>query len=154
MNKFFRILRKTETIITVISMIAFTIVGFLQVFFRVFLKSPLAWSEEACRYLFIWSMMLGAILVAAENGHFRVDFLVSKLPDPLQRITTGLSCLLMAVFSLLIIYYGYKLMMSNTTRVSPALGIRMMYIYLIFPINGILVLLHLAEGIVKGGKEK
>ena len=66
-------------------MIAFTIVGFLQVFFRVFLKNPLAWSEEACRYLFIWSMMLGAILVAAENGHFRVDFLVSKLPKALQR---------------------------------------------------------------------
>ena len=154
MNKFFSILRKTETMITVISMIAFTIVGFLQVFFRVFLKNPLAWSEEACRYLFIWSMMLGAILVAAENGHFRVDFLVSKLPKALQKITTGLSYLMIAVFSLIIIYYGYKLMISNTTRVSPALGIRMMYIYLIFPINGILVLLHLAEGIVKGGKEK
>ena len=92
--------------------------------------------------------------MAAENGHFRVDFLVSKLPKALQKITTGLSYLMIAVFSLIIIYYGYKLMISNTTRVSPALGIRMMYIYLIFPINGILVLLHLAEGIVKGGKEK
>lgn len=92
--------------------------------------------------------------MAAENGHFRVDFLVSKLPKALQKITTGLSYLMIAVFSLIIIYYGYKLMISNTTRVSPALGIRMTYIYLIFPINGILVLLHLAEGMVKGRKEK
>lgn len=135
-------------------MAAFTCVGLLQVIFRVFLKHPLGWSEEACRYLFVWSMMLGAILVSSENSHFRVDFLVNKFPKTFQKFLSVLSYVLIAVFSLLLIYYGYTLIASNTARVSPALGIKMAYVYLIFPINGILVLLHLLETVFHAGNQK
>lgn len=156
MKTFFRYLKTAETAATISAMVAFTVVGFLQVFFRVFLKHPLSWSEEACRYLFLWSMMLGAILVSSENGHFRVDFLVIKFPKAIQKALQYFGYVLVAVFSAIIVYYGYRLMVSNTTRISPALGIKMMYVYLIFPINGILVLLHLIEAVVNdfsGAKE-
>lgn len=147
MKGFFRGIRKIETVFTVFFMLMFTVTGFLQVVFRVFLKSPLGWSEEACRYSFIWSMILGAVLVSAENGHFRVDFLVNMLPTPIRKILTVFSYLLIGGFSVILIRYGYLLMMSNTTRISPALGIKMTYIYTIFIINGCLVLLHLAESV-------
>lgn len=50
---------------------------------------------------------------------------------------------------MILIRYGYLLMMSNTTRISPALGIKMTYIYTIFIINGCLVLLHLVESVYR-----
>ena len=135
-------------------MVLFTLVGFLQVFFRLVLRNPLSWSEEACRYLFIWSTLMGAVLVSAEDGHFKVDMLVSMMPKGLQTVLRYISYGLIAVFSLVLIKYGYVLMMSNTTRISPAMGIKVMYIYSIFVINGGLVLLHLVEAIWNGFKER
>ncbi|MFV0497418.1 MAG: TRAP transporter small permease [Candidatus Fimivivens sp.] len=148
MKKFFSGLRKTETVLAVTFMVAFTAVGFLQVFFRVFIKNPLAWSEELCRYLFVWSMFLGAVLVAANDEHFKVDFVVSLFPKSLQTMFRYVSYVFVAVFSVLLIKYGLNLMLANPTRITPALGIKAMYIYTIFPINGVLVLLHLVEQIL------
>lgn len=158
MKTFFKYLRKGETAATVICMILFTIMGFLQVFFRLVLKSPLSWSEEACRYLFIWSTMFGAILVSADDEHFKVDMLVQVLPKAIQNVAKALSFFLIGAFSYVLIFYGYKLMMASTVRVSPAMGIRMTYVYSIFIINGVLVLLHLFETICReirqsGGKK-
>lgn len=150
MKTFFRYLHKGETFVTVLFMVLFTVMGFLQVFFRLVLRSPLSWSEEACRYLFIWSTMLGAVLVSSENGHFKVDMLVMMMPKRLQAVFQFLSYLLVAVLSYILIRYGYRLMMSNTTRISPAMGIKMTYVYSIFVINGVLVLVHLLESLYNG----
>ncbi|MGI5965576.1 TRAP transporter small permease [Anaerotruncus rubiinfantis] len=154
MKTFFSGLRKVETALAVISMVAFTAVAFLQVTFRVFLHNPLGWSEELCKFLFIWCTFIGAILVSADNGHFCVDFFVTKCSPVVQKILKYLSFALVALFSVILIYFGVKLMMSNTNRISPALGIQMSYIYTIFPINGVLVILHLIESIWKDAKAR
>ena len=158
MKIFFCYLHKGETIATVLFMVMFTVMGLLQVIFRLVLHHTLSWSEEACRYLFIWSTMLGAVLVSSENGHFKVDLLVSLLPQQLHVVFHFIAYVLIALFSYILIRYGYQLMMSNTTRISPALGIKMTYIYSVFVINGVLVLIHLLESLyndfamAKGGK--
>lgn len=152
MKTFFSGLRKVETAMAVISMSAFTVVAFLQVTFRVFLHNPLGWSEELCKFLFIWCTFIGAILVSADNAHFCVDFFVTKCSPFVQKILKYLSFVLVALFSVILIYFGIKLMLSNINRISPAMGIPMYYIYTIFPINGILVILHLIESIWKDAK--
>ena len=156
MNKFFAGLRKLESALLVCLMAAFTIVGFMQVSFRVFLRSPLAWSEEACILLFIWCMFLGAVMMADKNEHFRVDFVVNLFPQKLRTLTRYFSWTMIAVFSVIMIVYGHRLMMASTVRVTPALRIPKMYAYTILPLNGILVMLHLLEHIVnefRGKKE-
>ena len=156
MDKFFASLRKLETALLVSLMGAFTIVGFMQVLFRVLFRSPLAWSEEACIILFIWCMLLGAVMMADRNEHFRVDFIVNSLPPKLQTVMKYFSWAMVALFSLIMVVYGYRLMMANTVRVTPALRIPQMYVYIIVPLNGILVILHLFEHIVndfRGKKE-
>jgi len=156
MDKFFSGLRKLESAILICLMAAFTVVGFMQVFFRVFLRSPLAWSEEACVLLFIWCMFWGAVMMADKNQHFRVDFFVNSFPQKLQTVMKYFSWIMVALFSLLMIVYGHRLMMANTVRVTPALRIPQMYVYTILPLNGILVILHLFEHIsndFRGKKE-
>ena len=156
MGKFFAGLRKLETVLLVFFMAAFTVVGFMQVFFRVFLRSPLAWSEEACIILFIWCIFLGAVMVADKNEHFKVDFLVNSFPPKLQTVMKYFSWMMVALFSLIMVIYGYRLMMASTVRVTPALRIPQMYVYTIVPLNGILVILHLFEHVVndiRGKKE-
>lgn len=154
MIRFFKALRKFENASTVITMVAFTIVGFLQVFFRVFLKNPISWSEELCRYLFVWSTMLGAVVVSANHEHFKVDFLINLLPKYLQSVIKYFSFILVTVFSCVLIVFGIKLMIANQIRVSPALGIKMSYVYTILPLNGILVILHVFESIYMQARQK
>ena len=51
----------------------------MNVILRYVFNSGLSWSEEACRFLFIWVTFLGAILAndAALHGeHMRMDFVV------------------------------------------------------------------------------
>ncbi len=154
MEVFFKILRKTEVFLAITTMVAFTVFGFLQVFFRVVVQNPLGWSEEACKYLFIWSTLLGAVLVASDNGHFSVDMLTSLMPKKVSAIFKyGLSYGVMLVFSILLIRFGLKWMFASTTRVTPALGIKIMYVYSIIPISGVLVVLHVFENIYKKIKE-
>jgi len=155
-DNFFKILRKTEVFLTVSAMVAFTVIGFLQVFFRVVVQNPISWSEEACKYLFVWSTMLGAVLVSANNEHFSVDMLTTLMPKKIQLLFKYLlSYTLIFIFSLILIVFGFQLVFINTVRVTPALGIKIMYVYLIIPISGFLVILHLVEGIyktIKAGK--
>jgi len=156
MDKFFTGLRKLESALLICLMGAFTIVGFMQVVFRVFLRSPLAWSQEACVILFIWCMFLGAVMVADKHQHFRVDFFVNSFPRKLQIVMKYFGWTMIAVFSLILIVHGYRFMMVSTVRVTPALNIPQMYVYTILPLNGILVILHLFEHIVndfRGKKE-
>jgi len=147
MNTFFNGLRKVETFFTCLFMAAFAIVASAQVVFRVFLNNPLAWSEEASIFLFIWSVFLGAALVYAHNAHFRVDFFVMLFPPKAQVALKYFSWALAVAFSIILIRFGYQLMLVNLTRVSPALGISQAYIYIVIPLNGILVILHVIEQI-------
>ena len=57
-----------------------TLVIFAQVIFRYILKSPLAWSEELARYLFVWVSFIGSVVAARRNQHIGVEMLVNKLP--------------------------------------------------------------------------
>ncbi|WP_067725896.1 TRAP transporter small permease [Oceanobacillus damuensis] len=55
--------------------ILFFIVVILQIFFRFVLNMPLTWSEEASRYLNLWSVLLGAALAVKYKDHLRVDLI-------------------------------------------------------------------------------
>ena len=61
---------------------------FVQVIFRYFLESPLAWSEEVVRYLFIATTYLGGAIATMEREHIEINFIqvfVDKQQDPDKR---------------------------------------------------------------------
>lgn len=47
---------------------------FIQVIYRYVLESPLPWSEELCRYLFIVSSFLGGAVATSERSHIEINF--------------------------------------------------------------------------------
>lgn len=75
----------------------------LQVFFRYVLSMPLTWSEEAARYLNVWTVLLGAALAVKRREHLRVDLVdmwVKKWPFRAQvtfYFTTTFLCLLVVI---------------------------------------------------------
>lgn len=145
MKPFFNSLKKVEYWLLIALMVAFTIIAFLQVVFRLVVRSPLAWSEEATRYLFIWSMFLGSAVVMANSGHFNIDFVVKLFPPKIEKVFNYFAYLCIAVFSYILVKYGFVLVNQTKTQMTPALKLNMSWVYLIIPASGILMLLHLVE---------
>jgi TRAP-type C4-dicarboxylate transport system permease small subunit len=77
------------------------------------------WTEELARFLFIWMVMLGAMIGVREGTHFEVDV----WPDLKPRATALLrivSHLFVLVFALVFIWWGT----DSRARLGSALGNR------------------------------
>lgn len=56
-----------------------------QILFRYFIQTPLPWTEEAARTLFVLSMLMAIAFAYREREHIIVDFLFNKLPAQIRR---------------------------------------------------------------------
>lgn len=81
LNKINKGLYQGEKVFAIASFIGMMAIMFLQVFFRYIVKSSLAWSEEAMRYLFVLSSFFGAACCTYENKHVVIDFLGTILEN-------------------------------------------------------------------------
>ena len=57
-----------------------------QIILRSFFSASLSWSDETCRYLFIWAAGLGISYATKNEAHLRMDILPNlfkKLEKPL-----------------------------------------------------------------------
>src|SRR5690554_1453598 len=56
----------------------------MQVILR-FFGSPLVWSEELSRYLYIWMVLVGAALSISDRSHMKVELIIERLPELLKK---------------------------------------------------------------------
>ena len=64
---------------------AITVLVSVQVFARYVLNNTPPWTEELCRYLFVWASFLGACVAMRRAAHLGVDSLVVRLPPQTSR---------------------------------------------------------------------
>lgn len=98
------------------------------------------WAEEVTRYLCIWMVFLASGLGVRYGVHLHVDLLTAKLPAPVQRTLTILSCLLMMVFEVVLLYWGGVVALSNMDQQSSSLTMPMGVAYAAIPVGGALML--------------
>ena len=68
---------------------AITVLVTVQVFARYVLNDTPPWSEELCRYLFIWASFLGACVAMGRAAHLGVDSLVARLPARVREVVAA-----------------------------------------------------------------
>jgi TRAP-type C4-dicarboxylate transport system permease small subunit len=131
---------------------ALTVVVSLQVFTRFVLHEPLLWSEEVARYIFFWTVLLGAALSVYDNRHFVIDVLpVSDGDDPISRpvkIWRMVPDLTVFGFCALLLFYGIGYTETGTFRIGTNSGLSMAYIYAAIPAFAILSMIYTAERII------
>lgn len=113
-----------------------------QVIFRVFFTA-LSWSEELSRYLLVWSSFIGTSVAFKKGAHIAVTFAVDMLPGKIKKLVQSLSCILMALFFGITIWYSIYLFNVQVFQVSPAMGVKMRYVYMIIPIAFSVMSIHL-----------
>lgn len=73
MNRALELVTRINGALAVVTFGALTAVVALQVFTRFVLHTPVIWSEEAARFLFFWTVLLGSALSVRYRRHFVID---------------------------------------------------------------------------------
>jgi TRAP-type C4-dicarboxylate transport system permease small subunit len=100
------------------------------------------WAEEVTRYTSIWMVFLASGLGVRYGVHLSVDLLTARLPAPVQRVLSFVSCVLMVIFEVVLIYFGTEVMVSNMDQQSSSLLMPMGVIYAAIPVGGVLMLIE------------
>ena len=113
-------------------MIAIT---FSQVIFRYLLDSALPWAGELAIFFFIWIIFLGASIALIKGVHIGVDIFTNFINKKFKKINLVLINFIIIIFCSLIIYGSIPLIIDNFSQRSPALEIRLSYVYACIPIS-------------------
>jgi len=113
-----------------------------QVWYRFILNDPLSWSEEASRYLFVWISFMGAAAGVRYQVHLGIDLMEKLLPAGSYRIAVIIVNLIIQVFLLMIIYWGFKILGIIQFQESPSMHISMRYPYMAIPVGSIFMLIN------------
>lgn len=117
----------------------------LQVVMRYVFNSPLAWSEELARYLFIWLTFLGAALAYRLRAHIAVDILAEYLDRRVgvvpARVLRGAIRGVVLLFLIALLVGGVTLVQETTGQITPGLRISMAWVYLAIPVGCLIMIL-------------
>ncbi len=113
-----------------------------QVWCRFILNDPLSWSEEASRYLFVWISFMGAAAGVRYQVHLGIDLMEKILPAGSYRIAVIIVNLIIQVFLLMIIYWGFKILGVIQFQESPSMHISMRYPYMAVPVGSIFMFIN------------
>ena len=126
-----------------------TVLVSVQVFARYVLNNTPPWSEELCRYLFVWASFLGACVATGRAAHLGVDSLVVRLPAGVREVLRHAVTALTAVFMGLLVWQGAALVPAMATQRSPSMGISLRYVFMAIPIAGAIMLALQLKALVR-----
>jgi TRAP-type transport system small permease protein len=105
------------------------------------------WTEELARFLFIWMVMLGAMIGVREGTHFEVDVWPQLPPraDALLRIVSQVFVLL---FALVFVWWGIEFTRFGWDQLSEIAELPMWMIFIAWPVTGATWVLFVSESFV------
>src|SRR6516165_7977180 len=94
------------------------------------------WTEELSRFLFIWMVMLGAMVGIKEGTHFEVDIWpeLGRRANAMLRIVSNLFVL---IFALVFVYWGIKFVEFGWYQESELAELPMPFIFVAWPLAGV-----------------
>lgn len=145
------IMHRIDTTVRVVvsTMIAvFTVVILVSIFFRYVLNNSLVWSEQVCRYLYVWMVMLGMPVVYRVKGNVAFDLLYNRFSKRTKRLFHVITDLLIACFAGFLALQGLKYTLLKGATIITGINIPQGYLYVSQPIGGVIMILFVIEHII------
>ncbi len=102
------------------------------------------WTEELARFLFIWMVMLGAMIAVREGTHFEVD-VWPQLDARSNAWLRIVSQILVLVFALVFVWWGIEFVLFGWDQLSEIAELPMWTIFLAWPVAGITWMIFIGE---------
>jgi TRAP-type C4-dicarboxylate transport system permease small subunit len=120
----------------------------MQIFSRTIPLIPAyIWTEEMARFMFVWSVMIGAMIGVREGTHFEMDI----WPDMGARATAAVKLvagLFIMVFALVFVWWGWEFTWSARNRISELAELPLWMIHLAWPLAGVTWVVFQAEHLI------
>ena len=100
------------------------------------------WTEEMARFLFIWMVMLGAMVGIRDRSHFDVDVWPTLKPRA-NALLSIVSDVFVLVFALVFVWYGTRFVQFGGSQTSELSDLPMAWIFIAWPVTGLTWLLFL-----------
>jgi len=145
-----KILDRSLELLVMVVVVVLVIDVLWQVFTRFILKNPSTWTEELAVFMLIWVSLLGAAVALGRGAHLGIDYLVGKLPARIRVFTEVFAFLCVALFSFTVMILGGVELVVDTLRleqISPAINVKVGYVYLAVPISGFFLVLYSIIGL-------
>jgi TRAP-type C4-dicarboxylate transport system permease small subunit len=117
----------------------------LQIFSRYTALIPsYIWTEEMARFLFIWTIMIGAMIGVRESTHFEVD-VWPRLPRRVEAFVRVIGRVGVLIAALVFVWAGIEFTRFAWNRISELAELPLWLIHIAWPVTGITWLIFLGE---------
>ena len=117
----------------------------LQIFSRYTELIPsYIWTEEMARFMFIWTIMIGAMVGVRESTHFEVD-LLPALPPRGEALARMLGRIGVLVVAYVFVTAGIEFTRFAWKRTSELADLPLWMIHIAWPVTGVTWLIFLGE---------
>lgn len=159
-SRFLDILEKVEKAVIAIVVAVMVFLMMYQVILRYAFNNSNQWSEELVRYLFIFTVMLGAAIAVRRNSHLQIDIFLNLMGRKTKAVFTIIATIAGIVFLCLLCGYSITLCTTALNNISAGIHVTMAIPYAAIPVGCVLMILTSIEVILKniaelksGGKE-
>jgi TRAP-type C4-dicarboxylate transport system permease small subunit len=98
------------------------------------------WTEEMARFLFIWMVMLGAMIGVRDGSHFECD-VWPELKPRANALLHIVSMVFVLAFALVFVWYGIRFVQFGWNQSSELADMPMVWIFIAWPLTGVTWLL-------------
>lgn len=135
-----------------------TMVGaiLLDVFTLNLLNFSFIWANELSQFCFIWITFIGASAVYKQKEMIALELLLTKLPQKFQNWAVMLVQIIVILFSIVFMYYGFKKAFSPSMMLQTSIGLHvpMLVPYISIPLGMLMLLIHALTDIINNLKLK
>ena len=132
---------------SLVLVVVFTCVVFLQVMARNYLLISVPWTDEVALIFFVWSVLLGAAVGLRKRSHFLVD-LFPKSYVRVNSLMDFIAGLLVLVMVVVFLWCGVTFTRMGLRRNFSSIIVSQAWLFVSMPLSSVCMLLFSAENIV------
>lgn len=115
-------------LMTILALMVILVFG--NVVLRYGFNSGIVFSEEVSRFLFIWMVFLGSVLMLRDNGHLGVHTLTKLMPLAGKKVCKFLSDVITFACCVLLTIGGWRVAILNMPNIAPVSEIPLGVVFL------------------------
>ena len=140
MKRAFSALAEAMTAVAAVGVALAVVLNLAQIIYRYVLFDPLAWTEEAMRYVMIWVTMLG-VAASLYRGEEASAGMLGAVRSPAFQKSLHLTRIgLVLIFGIMLAWFGLPFALGAGTQISPAARIPMLWPNLAMFVGGVAII--------------
>lgn len=147
-------IEKIEKLLSILLLICMTILIFVAVIYRYFLKDPIFWANEASLFMMAWLTFLGGSLGLKYRSQASITFIIERCTTKVRTIIQWVSTVIILIALAILIYYSAFWVVDSASLKSSSMRIPMWIPYSSVPVGLSFAWIHLVNNWLQEWKMK